>query len=106
MRYPPIMVSYGQQVLFRQFSDGNVILPMDSAERGIVADTLREILEMVDGDVTLPSFSSAGDANCSPQTAKDHGDHTFCAGSPLEGQPDNQTFGYSVPPNRWHPNDN
>lgn len=106
MRFPPITVTHGQNVLFQQFSDGNVIMPMDNAERAIVASTLREILDMVDGDVTLPSFSMGTDASCSLQTESGSDAHRFCADLPQAGLRGNQISHYSARPVRQHPNDN
>lgn len=106
MRFPPITVSCGQQVLFRQFSDGNVIVPMDNAERATVATALREILDLVEGEVTLPSFSTGTASNCLQQTGQDRGDHKSGAVAHLTELPDNRTCGYSEPQGHPHPNDN
>ena len=42
-------------------------MPMKNTERSAVASALREILDMVDGDVMQPSFSTVSDCSASLQ---------------------------------------
>lgn len=102
----PICVSIGDEVVFRQFTDANVLLPMNNAERAIVAETLREILLMVQGEVTLPSFSMADDASCSPRTLPDPDDRKCGVVDRLAALLDNQKTDCSARRVRPHPNDN
>ena len=91
MNTPPIAIFKGNQILYREFSDGNVILPMNNTERSAVASALRDILELVEGDVIQPSFSTEFDCNAgSLQIVTNRDDHKYDADEHRITQPDNQ----------------
>lgn len=71
-----ISVFHGSHAIYREFSGGVTLLPMDNAERVAVARALREILDLVDGPVNQPSFSKGFGSNEGYlQNEPNHADH-------------------------------
>jgi hypothetical protein len=107
MREIPILVMRGGSVLYRDFSCGNVVIPVEKTERAAVAHALRKALEMVNGDVSLPFFSTVSDCSAGySQTEPSLCDHKAYAAALQTGWSDNQSDLTSTPLRCQHPNDN
>ena len=87
MIFLPITVYQGQQMLFRQFCDGMVIMPLQNADRETVANALREILSLVEGDARLPTFSLELGSDYSPQSQSNPENHANDVFIPLSERP-------------------
>lgn len=97
----------GDQVLYRDFSCGNVLIPVKTAERAAVANALRSVLAMVDGEISLPSFSMVSDCSAVHlQSAPSLADHRAYAAALQTGWSDDQNAETNTTPLRPHRNDN
>jgi hypothetical protein len=97
----------GSEVVYQDFACGNVLIPINPAERAAVASALRSVLSMVDGEISLPFFSTVSDCNADySQNEPSLADHTAYASALRTGSLDTQSDSTNTLPRRPHLNDN